>query len=76
MPRKGTKLSPDAAANQAEAIKRWKLENTENLSICLRTGKRDAYKKLAAKRGTSVSALVQDYMDAQCRKEGIELPSY
>lgn len=74
MPRKGTKLSPDAKAKNNEAIVRWKLEHTENLSICLRKGKRDAYKQLAAIRGTSVSALIQNYMDAQCRIEGIELP--
>lgn len=72
MPRKGTKLTPEAAAKNNAAITRWKLENTENLSICLRKGKRDAYKKLAAIRGVSVSSMIQDYMDAECRAVGID----
>jgi hypothetical protein len=74
MPRKGTRLSPEAAARQNEAITRWKLEHTENLSISLRKGKRDAYKRLAAARDTSVSAMIQDYMDAECAKSCVQLP--
>ena len=73
MPRRGTKLSPEAAARQAAAIAEWHLKNIENLSIGVRKGKREAYKKLAEIRGTSVSAMVQEYMDGECRKEGIEV---
>lgn len=73
MPRRGTKLSPDAAQRNNEAIARWKAENIENLSIGLRKGKRDAYKRIAAARGTSVSAMIQTYMDEECRKSGIEI---
>lgn len=74
MPRKGTKLSPEAAEKQAAAIRAWQLENMQNLSIALRKGKRDAYKQLAARRGTSVAGMIQAYMDEECRKEGIPLP--
>ena len=74
MPRKGAKLSPEAIKKNNEAIVRWKLEHTENLSISLRKGKRDAYKQLAELRGTSVSSMIQTYMDAECRREGIPLP--
>lgn len=74
MPRKGAQLSPSAAKKNQEAIVRWKLEHTENLSVSLRKGKRDAYKQLAAARGTSVSALIQDYLDQLCRESGIPLP--
>ena len=73
MPRKGTQLSPEAVQRNNEAIARWKAENIENLSIGLRKGKRDAYKRLAAARGTSVSAMIQSYMDAECRKSGIDI---
>lgn len=52
---------------------RWKAEHYENLSIALRKGKRDAYKALAEKRGTSVSGMIQTYMDEELRKEGIEI---
>ena len=75
MPRRGAKLSPDAVKSNNEAIARWKAENIDNLSIGLRKGKRDAYKRLAAVRGTSVSSMIQTYMDEECRKQGIELPT-
>lgn len=73
MPRKGVKMSPEAIANQNAAIARWKLEHTDNLSISLRKGKREAYKKLAELRGVSVSGMIQAYMDAECAKEGIPI---
>lgn len=68
MPRKGAKLSPESKARQDAAIARWKVEHYENLSIGLRRGKREAYKRLAAARGTSVSAMIQQYMDAEYEK--------
>ncbi len=73
MPRKGVKMSPDAIANQNRAIARWKVEHTDNLSVSLRKGKREAYKRLAELRGTSVSKMIQDYMDKECQREGIPL---
>lgn len=73
MPRKGAKMSPTAIANQNAAIARWKLEHTDNLSLSLRKGKREAYKKLAELRGTSVSAMIQAYMDGECEREGIQI---
>ncbi len=41
--------------------------------MSLRKGKREAYKKLAELRGTSVSAMIQAYMDGECAREGIPL---
>lgn len=73
MPRKGVKMSPKAIENQNKAIARWKVEHTDNLSLSLRKGKREAYKKLAELRGTSVSKMIQDYMDGECEREGIPL---
>ena len=73
MPRKGVKMSPEAVKKNNEAIARWKVEHTDNLSVSVRKGKREAYKRLAQLRGTSVSALIQDYLDGECRKEGIEI---
>ena len=74
MPRKGANLTPEAAARNSEAIARWHSENLEKLTIGLRRGKRDAYKALASARNTSVSSLIQAYMDGECEKEGIPLP--
>lgn len=75
MPRKGSKSpSPEVKSKNDAAIAAWHAANIENLSIGLRKGKRDAYKQLAAVRGTSVSALIQGYMDAECEKAGIRLP--
>lgn len=73
MPRKGVKMSPKAIANQNRAIARWKVEHTDNLSVSLRKGKREAYKRLAELRGTSVSAMIQAYMDGECEREGIQI---
>ena len=69
MPKKGVTLSADAKKKQDAAIAAWKLANVENLSIGLRKGKRDAYKRLAAARGVSISAMVQEYLDAEYLKE-------
>lgn len=74
MPRKGVKMSPEAVKKNNEAIAKWKVEHTDNLSVSVRKGKREAYKRLAQLRGTSVSAMIQEFMDAECRKEGLELP--
>lgn len=73
MPKRGTVLSPEAIANNAHAIARWKKANIDNLSIGVRKGKREAYKQLAEVRGTTLSRLVQDYLDAECAREGIEI---
>lgn len=69
MPRRGTKLSPVAAERQAEAIAAYHSEHYENLSIHLKKGKRDAWKRLVEARGTSMSAMIQDYMDGEYRRE-------
>ena len=75
MPRKGSNPpTPEVKAKNDAAIAAWHAKNIENLSIGLRKGKRDAYKRLAEKLGTSVSALVQLYMDDLCQKNGIDLP--
>lgn len=74
MPRKGTKLSPEAAANQVAAIAAYHAEHYEKLSVGLKKGKRDAYKRLAAARGESVSGMIQALMDAEYRREFGEDP--
>ena len=75
MPRKGARLSPEAAAKQAEQIAAYHAEHYENLSICLKKGKRDAYKRLAAARGESVSGMIQAFMDEEYRREFGEDPN-
>lgn len=74
MPRKGTVLSPEAKAKQDAAIAAWRRKNMENLSITLKKGKREAYKRLAAARGTSVTGMIQSYLDSEFRKEFGEDP--
>lgn len=71
MPKKGVVLSPEAAAKQAEAIKRWHKENTEALTIRVPKGERERYKRLAEARGKSVAAIVKDYLAGECEKEGL-----
>jgi len=74
MPRKGAKLSPEAAANQAAAVAAYHAEHYENLSLHLKKGKREAWKKLAEARGENVSGMIQAYMDAEYRREFGEDP--
>ena len=75
MPRKGTKLSPEAQARQKASTEAWHRENTEVLkfSIRVRSGCSGAYKQLAAARGTSLTRIIKDYLDEQCRLEGIDV---
>lgn len=69
MPRKGAKLSTAAAERQTAAVEAYHAANYENLSLHMRKGKRDAWKRLAEARGTSMSAMIQDYMDGEYRRE-------
>lgn len=64
MPRKGVVLSPEAAARQAESIKKWQKENTTQLCLRVRKEKTEAYKELAEKKGVSLSALIQNALDS------------
>ena len=71
MPRKGTKLSEEAAQRQREAIRAWHKENTVAITFRVRKEKQPLYKELAARRGVSLSKVIQDYLDAECEKDGI-----
>lgn len=63
-------LSPEAKKRQLEAIKRWHAENTVKIVFRVRKEKRELYKALAARRGVSLSKLIQDYLDAECARGG------
>lgn len=68
-PRKGTVLSKAAKEKQGKAIDEWHRDNIENMSIGLQKGKRDAYKRVAERRNTSVSSMIQKFMDGESRKD-------
>ena len=74
MPRKGTRLSPEAEKRNADAIAAYHAQHYENLSITMRKGKRDAWKRLAEARGESVSGMIQRYMDSEYEKQFGEKP--
>ena len=71
MPRKGIVLSEEAAAKNREAIKKWHSENTTKIIFRVRKEKAPLYKELAARRGKSLSGLIQGYLDAECEKMGL-----
>lgn len=75
MPRKGTKLTPDAQARQDAAIAAWHRENTEviKFSVRVRKGCGAAYKELAKRRGVSLTSLIRDYLNSECEKENISV---
>lgn len=61
--------SPEEAKHrQYTAQAKWRRENLQYMNIALPNGKRDLYKKLAEYHGTTVSAMVQDYMDDSYEK--------
>lgn len=66
MPRKGTVLSPEAAARQAEAIKKWQKENTTNLCIRVRKDKLEKYKAMAKRLGKPLGTIVKEHLDSLC----------
>lgn len=71
MPRKGTKLTENAAARQREAIKAWHAEHTVAISFRVRKEKQPIYRQLAELRGESLSGMIQTYLDAECEKAGL-----
>lgn len=75
MPRKGTKLSPDAQTRQNAAVDAWHKENTEVIKFSIRVRKdcAGAYKELAQRRGVSLTALIRDYLNSECSKENIQV---
>lgn len=75
MPRRGSKLSPEAKKKNTAATAAWHAENTEILkfSIRVRKGRAGAYRELAARRGQSLTGIIREYLDAQCEKENIDL---
>lgn len=75
MPRKGTKLSDEAKVKNAAATAKWHRENTEALSVRVRREQADAYRQLAKARGQSLTAIIRDYLEEECRKEGIRTSS-
>lgn len=75
MPRRGSKLSPEAKEKNAAATAAWHSENTEVLkfSIRVRKGRAGAYRELAVRRGKSLTGIIREYLDAECEKENIEI---
>lgn len=71
MPRKGTVLSPEAAARQREAQKAWRAAHLVRMTFSWRTEKAERYKALAKARGASLSGLIQALMDRECEREGL-----
>lgn len=72
MPRKGTVLSPEAAARQRAAQKAWLAENTTKVTFSWRKEKVELYKALAQARGSSLSGLIQELLDRECKRDGLK----
>lgn len=75
MPRKGVKLSDEAKSKNAEATARWHKANTEALSVRVRREQANAYRQLARTRGQSLTSIIRDYLEGECKKEGISTES-
>ena len=64
-------MSEAAQAKNREAIKAWHKEHTVAITFRVRKEKQPLYKELAARRGNSLSGMIQAYLDAESEKEGI-----
>lgn len=68
MPRKGVKLSPEAAARQAEAIRNWQKENTSIINIRVRKEKHEVYRQMAQRIGKPLATIIREYLDSICEE--------
>lgn len=60
---------PETIAKERAAQSRWHQKNTEYFSIGLRKGARARYRLLAKHRGVSLSSIIKEKLDEECRKE-------
>lgn len=58
---------------QNRATQKYMKENLEIVSFRVKKGKRKAYNDLAAKRETSLSNMLETYLDNECEKENIPI---
>ena len=58
---------------QNKATQKYFKENLEIVSFRVRKGKRKAYNDLAKKRETSLSGMLETYLDNECAKENIPI---
>lgn len=72
MPRKGAKLSPEAQKKQREAIARWKSEHMASVTVTVRKERAAAYREMAARRGTTLRAIILEHLDKLVEEEGLQ----
>lgn len=58
---------------QNRATQKYQKENLEIVSFRVRKGKRKAYNDLAEKRNTSLSNMLETYLDTECESENIPI---
>lgn len=58
---------------QNKATQKYQKENLEIVSFRVKKGKRKAYNDLAGKRNTSLSNMLETYLDTECEKENIPI---
>ena len=68
MPRKGVKLSPEAAARQAAAVRKWQKEKTSVLNVRVRKEKHEEYRQMAQRIGKPLATIIREYLDSLCEE--------
>lgn len=58
---------------QKAATNKYQKENLEIVSFRVKKGKRAAYNKLAQKNNTSLSNMLETYLDNECKREKIPI---
>ena len=68
------KMSEEARRNQSKAQLEWHKENYDAIKFSVKKGKREAYKRLAEAKETSLAGLIQDALDCEYEKTFGEKP--
>lgn len=58
---------------QRKATNNYQKKELEIVSFRVKKGKRESYNQLAKKRNTSLSGLLENYLDNECKKENIPI---
>lgn len=64
-------MTNEAKERQKASIKAWHEANYCTMAIHVRKEDRARYQRLAEDLGTSVRAMILNYLEAECKKNGI-----
>lgn len=61
-------LSPEAAARHAAAVRDWHRQNYDQVMVYVPKGCRQQYRDMARRRGTTLNAMVNAFLEQELNK--------